>query len=159
MLIRKLRPGEELILRTVFHSSVHQLARAEYSPEQLSAWAPSDFEPAAWISNVQALNPWVVDVQGEIVAYADLQADGYIDHFYVSGSHGRRGYGAALLSHLVAEAKASGLELLFSKVSHSAQPLFLKHGFGIRSVNIFVLRGVEISNANMFKVLLDPPLQ
>src|SRR3546814_9457035 len=40
MLIRNFIPGEETELRRVFMSSVHELARGFYTPEQLDAWAP-----------------------------------------------------------------------------------------------------------------------
>lgn len=146
-----------MVLRKVFHSSVHQLARKDYSPVQRSAWAPDEFDPTAWVSMIQSIDPWVIEVHGDIVAYADLQPDGYIDHFYVSGGHGRRGYGSALMVHLLARGTTIGLESLHSKVSLTAQPLFLKYGFHIRSVNTFMLRGVEITNATMVNVLPTPP--
>lgn len=155
MLIRKCSAGEALELRKVFHSSVHELARHEYSAGQRAAWAPDEFDPEAWVAVIRSLDPWVVVVHGEIVAYADLQPDGYIDHFYVSGQQGRKGYGSALMAHVLAEANARRLAVLHAKVSLSAQPLFLKHGFCIRAVNTFMLRGVEISNATMVKQLRD----
>src|SRR3546814_14312552 len=40
MLIRNFIPGEERELRRVFMSSVHELARGFYTPEQPQAWAP-----------------------------------------------------------------------------------------------------------------------
>ena len=41
--------------------------------------------------------PFVAEIEGQIVGYADLQEDGYIDHFFVSGSMARRGVGSALM--------------------------------------------------------------
>ena len=36
---------------------------------------------------MQALRPLVAEEDGRVVGYADLQASGYIDHFFVSGKH------------------------------------------------------------------------
>ncbi|MFA7281744.1 MAG: GNAT family N-acetyltransferase [Sterolibacterium sp.] len=153
MRIRRLNQGEELALREIFFSSVHQLAKNHYSPEQLRAWSPMEFDRTKWISQIQALQPWVVLIDGELAAYADVQSDGYIDHFYVSGGHGGKGIGSALMAYLLAEARRTQMDSLYSKVSFSAQPLFLKNGFGITSVNTFMLRGIEISNATMVRKL------
>lgn len=153
MLIRKYHPGEELALRDIFHSSVHKLGSTCYSTDQLDVWAPNEFDPEQWILRIQKVNPWVLELEGQIAAFADLQPDGYIDLFYVSGLYGRRGLGSILLCHLIKEASPMGLCSLFSNVSLSAQPLFLKFGFTITSINTFMLRGVEISNARMVKRL------
>lgn len=112
-----------------------------------------EFDRTKWISQIQALQPWVVLIDGELAAYADVQSDGYIDHFYVSGGHGGKGIGSALMAYLLAEARRTQMDSLYSKVSFSAQPLFLKNGFGITSVNTFMLRGIEISNATMVRKL------
>jgi hypothetical protein len=39
MLIRDFRIGDEPVLASVMFSSVHELARNDYSPAQLEAWA------------------------------------------------------------------------------------------------------------------------
>ena len=44
MQIRDYMPGEEAILRDVFLSSVHQLARPYYTDEQINAWAPAAYD-------------------------------------------------------------------------------------------------------------------
>ncbi len=151
MLIRRIRDGEELGLRSIFHSSVHDHGRTHYSSEQRSAWAPATFDSEAWVTLMRSLRPWVVETADGLVAYGDLQPNGYIDHLYVAGSQGRKGFGSALMGHLLAEAKASGIDPIHARVSLTAQPLFLKHGFIITAVNTFILRGVEISNATMVR--------
>jgi putative acetyltransferase len=100
---------------------------------------------------MRSLRPWVVETADGLVAYGDLQPNGYIDHFYVAGSQGRKGFGSALMAHLLAEAKVNGIDRLHARVSLTAQPLFLNHGFIITTVNTFILRGVEISNATMVR--------
>ncbi|KAA8701490.1 GNAT family N-acetyltransferase [Pseudomonas cannabina] len=42
------------------------------------------------------MNPFVAVLDDHIVGYADVQASGYIDHFFVSGFHARQGIGQRL---------------------------------------------------------------
>ena len=39
-------PNDAPVLRAVFHSSVHQLARQHYTAAQLQAWATVDYDAA-----------------------------------------------------------------------------------------------------------------
>ncbi len=100
------------------------------------------------------LNPFVAVEQGEIVGYADVQTSGYIDHFYVSGNHPRRGIGALLMRTLHEEAGRLGLTELTSHVSKTAQPFFAAFGFVIVEHRSSVIRGVTVPNVSMRKTLL-----
>jgi len=86
-----------------------------------------------------------------IVGYADVQANGYIDHFYVSGHHPRQGIGNALMARIHEEAARLGLTELTSDVSRSAQPFYAHHGFEIVELRYPERRGVVIPNALMRK--------
>ena len=97
----------------------------------------------------RAPNPFVAELNGELVGYADLQANGYIDHFFVSGTHARRGIGSLLMKHLLGEAKALGLSELSSDVSRTAQPFYEKFGFVVIEQRRPERRGVIIPNALM----------
>src|SRR5690606_35285308 len=100
MLIREFIPGEEAILRDVFMSSVHHLAQGYYTTEQISAWAPATYDRERWREKIATIRPFVAVVDTQIAGYADLQASGYIDHFFVSGDFARRGVGSALMRHV-----------------------------------------------------------
>jgi putative acetyltransferase len=153
MIIREFQIGEELALHDVFYSSVNALAHACYTPDQIAAWAPAIFDRAGWIKRIRAISPFVVEDSGRLVAYGDLQPSGYIDHFYVAGSHARRGIGTALLEHICATAQKRGIDGLLSDVSLCAEPLFLRHGFSVILRKIVVVRGVDTPNARMARRL------
>ena len=108
MLIRELRPGDEAALAAVLASAVHEVAKADYTPEQLEAWAPTPFDEVRWGERIRALRPFVAEIEGIAVGYADLQASGYIDHFFVAGAYGRRGIGSALMARILDDARARG---------------------------------------------------
>ncbi|TMS59789.1 hypothetical protein MW7_001190 [Imbroritus primus] len=84
MSIRLFRPGDEPALFRVFHSAIHLVCARDYTAAQCSAWAPTQMDMAIWAERMRQLTPFVVEHDGEIIAYADLQPSGYIDHFFVS---------------------------------------------------------------------------
>lgn len=156
MRIRPLQAGEELALHAVFHSAIHGLASRDYTPEQIEAWSPSNFTAELqerWVSRVREIQPFVVEFEGRLVGYADIQPDGLIDHFFVEASVARRGIGSALMRHLLEVANARGLSVLTSKVSRTAQPFFKRFGFTIVEQQAPVVRGVAVPNALMRKEL------
>lgn len=149
MRIRRFRPGEEPALFEVYYSAIHEVASRDYSLAQVTAWAPRDLDAALWESRIRGINPFVVELEEVVVAYADLQANGYIDHFFVSGAHPRRGLGTMLMNHILTEAKSLGLRELTSDVSRTAQGFYEKFGFRVVEIRAPVLRGVVIPNALM----------
>jgi putative acetyltransferase len=153
MLIRDFRPGEEAGLRRVFMSSVHELASGFYTKEQLNAWAPHAYNGLHWAGKISSLRPFVAVINGRIAGYADLQASGYIDHFFVSGQFSGRGVGSALIGHIhqaAAQRKISGLS---AHVSLSAESFFGKHGFSIVQRQSVMVNGVSMDNALMSRKL------
>ncbi|MEO5521305.1 GNAT family N-acetyltransferase [Citrobacter youngae] len=153
MKIRRFKNGDEISLLSVFLSSVHTLASHYYTHEQIDAWAPSDIDPDRWTNRMRALRPFVVEVDGEIAGYADVQPNGYIDHFYVSGVYPRQGVGTLLMGRIHEEARQRGMGELTSNVSKAAEAFFLRHGFHVVERGFPVCRGVTLQNALMRKYL------
>ncbi|HCJ6372502.1 GNAT family N-acetyltransferase [Citrobacter sp. RHBSTW-00671] len=153
MKIRRFRNGDEISLFSVFLSSVHTLASHYYTHEQIVAWAPSDIDPDHWTNRMRALRPFVVEVDGEIAGYADVQPNGYIDHFYVSGAYPRQGVGTLLMDRIHEEARERGMAEFTSNVSKAAEAFFLRHGFHVVERGFPVCRGVTLQNALMRKYL------
>lgn len=98
---------------------------------------------------MRAIRPHVVEFEHRIVAYADVQSNGYIDHFFVSGDHARKGAGALLMTHILGIAEVSRMKTLTSHVSVTAQPFFARFGFHIVEVRRNEIRGVIVPNALM----------
>jgi len=102
---------------------------------------------------MQGLVPFVALAGGRVVGYADLQASGFIDHFYVAAEAGGQGVGGRLMHRILAQAAALGLAQLTSDVSLTAQPFFAHFGFEIVAHRGVDVRGVELRNAAMRKLL------
>jgi putative acetyltransferase len=137
----------------VFHSAVHGLAREHYTVEQRNAWSPQLIDQDQWILRMRGIRPFVVESDDHIVAYADAQPDGYIDHFYVSAPCARQGMGTLLMRRIHEAAGAQGMAVLTSDVSLTAQPFFKRFGFSVLEHRFPVIRGVVVPNAFMRKDL------
>ncbi len=156
IVLREFRLGDEPALRAVFESAIHEVAIRDYTPAQVDAWAPRVFDAALWARRMQGIAPFVVERDGRIVAYADVQASGYIDHFFVAASAAGQGLGGRLMRRLHARADELGIAVLTSEVSRTAQPFYRHFGFEVVDHHVNVVRGVELQYAAMRKVLRAP---
>ncbi|MCV2371141.1 GNAT family N-acetyltransferase [Roseateles oligotrophus] len=147
--VRDFQAGDEAATFPVFFSAIHEVASAHYSPELIEAWAPHDTDPQRWAQRIQGIKPFIAMRGGEMVGYADLQDNGYIDHFFVSARAQRIGVASALMRRILQSAAERGILLLYSDVSLSAQGLYQRFGFVIKEQQTFLFRGLEMSNARM----------
>lgn len=151
--IRRYRESEAAALWEVFATSVRVLAAADYTPEQIAAWAADDRPLSAWEERMRCIQPFVAEIDGSAVAYADVQADGYIDHFFVAPGVARQGVGSALMHRLHEEAAALELPRLYSHVSLTARPFFERWGFAVVEKRTVEVRSVTMHNFLMTKSL------
>ena len=153
MQIRSFREGDAPVLRAVFYSSVHALASQHYSREQLNAWAPHAYDATQWAERLRRNQPFIAEIDGRIAGFADLQASGYIDHFFVAGASAGRGVARALMAHIHEDAARRRISELFANVSLTAEPFFAKSGFVVEARQRVEVRGVVLANARMRKML------
>ena len=150
-IVREFRPGEEAALHSVFYSAVREVASRDYTSDQIAAWAPVEWDRTAWAARIRGIRPFVAEVDGEPVGYADVQANGYVDHFFVAAPWVRRGVGGTLMEKIHLRASDLGIKLLWSDVSRTAQPFFSRFGFRVVRESSAVIRGITVPNARMEK--------
>jgi len=148
-LIRDFCVGDESDLSRVFQSSIRELACFDYTTEQIEAWAGATLNFELWVERIRELKPFVVEIDGVIGAYADLQFDGYIDHFFVAGMCSQQGLGSLLMSHIIENAIAKGITTLTAEVSLNAQKFFTRFGFVVVEQRSRNIQGITLSNALM----------
>lgn len=127
--IRRFESGDEETLRTLFYYTVRKICINDYTDAQVSAWAPNIYVAEDWNKKIALLNPFVVLLDGQVVGYADLQPDGYVDHFFCHWQHQGKGVGTALMQQLIAEGARNFNHRLYANVSLTAKPFFERHGF------------------------------
>jgi putative acetyltransferase len=160
LMIRQFRDEDAPSLWRVYHSAIHGTAARDYSLEQIDAWAPASFDAEKWAARMRGINPFVAERNGEIVGYADVQPDGYIDHFFVAAVAARQGVGSRLMEEIHCTAEAQRLASLFAHVSITARPFFELWRFRVEREQTLVVSNVELKNFLMRKLLErphDPP--
>ncbi len=151
MNVRKYLPGEEKYIWELYYETIHNINIHDYTNEQIEAWAPSDLNESVWTNKIIEIDPYVVVIETKIVAYADLQENGYIDHFYCHHEHQRKGIGSFLFSFLEQLAISRNINKLISDVSITAKPFFESKGFIVIKKQYLNMKGQFLENYKMAK--------
>ena len=151
--IRRFESGDEETLRTLFYYTVRKICINDYTDAQVSAWAPNIYVAEDWNQKIALLNPFIVLLDGQVVGYADLQPDGYVDHFFCHWQHQGKGVGTALMQQLIAEGARNFNHRLYANVSLTAKPFFERHGFIVAKQQSVDIRGQTLTNFLMEKEL------
>jgi putative acetyltransferase len=157
MLIRPFVADDAPALALLFHVSVHEAGRRDYSPEQLSAWSPAPPDPAGLVARASDGRIFMVAVDdaGAQLAYGDVEADGHIDHLYCRPDAVGTGVASALYDRLEREAIERGMTRLYVEASEAARRLFKRKGFTVEKRRDLTIGGVALHNYMMAKPL--PP--
>ena len=151
MEIRKLRKGEEKEIWKLFYNTIRKINIKDYNENEIAAWAPDDFDINIAIKKFREIKPFVVITEGKIIAYADIQPDGYIDHFYCHYNYQGQGVGSALFSVLEKEAKEKGILEMYSNVSITARPFFEAMGFSVAKEQFISMKDQKLKNYRMVR--------
>lgn len=151
--IRPFVPADAAPTLEVFQRAIWRTAAADYSSEQIAAWAPADADLGAWMERRSQLNTVVAVVDGLIAGFTDVDPSGYIDMMFVHPASGRRGVATALLLWARTEAERLGASTLHTHVSITARPFFEAQGFAVDRERHPILRGVVMTNYAMSRTL------
>ncbi|HHR5899945.1 TPA: GNAT family N-acetyltransferase [Providencia alcalifaciens] len=149
--IKPYKPSDAEELHKIFYTSIHSIAASYYTKEQLDAWAPKMFKAEEWQNKMDLLMPFVAYRGNEIVGYADLQDDGYIDHFFVAQPC--CGIGTALIHQIINVAQFKRINKLWAHVSLSAEMFFKINQFEVIKRQKVTVRGMVLHNAVMVRML------
>ena len=151
MEVRKFRESDAKELWSLFYNTIHTVNSQDYDANQIAAWAPDDFDINLAIQKFKTIDPFVVTEEEKIVGYADIQADGYIDHFYCHHDFQRQGVGSMLFATLEKEAKEKGILTMHSNVSITARPFFESMGFSVEKEQVVQVKGQNLKNYKMIR--------
>ena len=140
-------------LLQLFKQTVREVNVAHYTTEQIAAWASDEIDEAAWAARFSGRFAIVAEAEDEIAGFAEMEANGQIDRFYVSTRHQGQGVGHALLTALVDHAQQCNITRLSADVSITARPFFERQGFVVIEPQTVTLRGVEFLNYRMTRSL------
>jgi putative acetyltransferase len=153
IVIRPFHLGDEAELRAIFFNTIRQINIRDYSQEQVQAWAPKAYDKTQWQVRISKINPFIAELDSTIVGYADIQGDGYIDHFFCHHLYQGKGVARALMQCLITKARHEGIEHIYSHASITARPFFEHFGFQLVKQQTVDIRGVTLTNFVMEKFL------
>ena len=153
LMLRKFQIGDETELRKLFFTTIRTVNIHDYSKAQVQAWAPDEYDHQAWLDKMLSLGPFVAKFEGQIVGYSDVQADGYINHFFCHAGFQGKGVGKTLMQTLHKAALQQGNKRLYSHVSISAKPFFEHFAFNTIKQQSVEIRGQKLRNFVMEKYL------
>jgi putative acetyltransferase len=153
MRVRRLKAADVPAVAALFTDTVHSVNTADYTPEQVEAWAPRPPDVAAWERSLAGRAAFVVEVGGEMAGFGDLGAEGYLDRLYVHRDHQRRGVATALAEALEAEAARRGAAEVTADASITALPFFVRRGYEVVGQQERLVRGARFTNHRVRKRL------
>lgn len=155
MLIRPFNSQDSEAVARLFHDTIHRVNAADYSPEQLKAWAPADIHFKDWKAACTETYTAVCHPEGAetVTGFGMLKDTGHVDCFYVHHLWQGRGIGRLIMEHLTSRALAQGADLMTSDVSITAVPFFRSCGFHILCEQQVSVRGATLTNFRMEKPL------
>lgn len=152
--IRAYRSEDARATLEVFTAAVLETASADYTPEQLEAWArPQRRDLTEWNAAMLSRRSIVAECRGAVVGFSDVSRKGYIDMVYVAPEHTRRGIASSLMQHIETLARREQQPLVTAHVSLTARPFFEGQGFVVETELSAERGGVQLTNFLMRKRL------
>jgi putative acetyltransferase len=170
--IRRFRFEDAEQVAALFHHTVREVNRADYSLSQVQAWAPDDLGFRNWAEVCRNRITYVADLQSVIVGFGELVENlvtnslvtnsnlegvtpnhGYIDCFYCHHQYQRLGIGTRLYQTIEATALDLGMTHLTVAASITARPFFERMGFVVQQSQYVNCRGEVFLNYLMAKNL------
>ena len=156
-MIRRFRTGDEIAICQIFQRAIHELARADYTQEQLNAWASRHTEVDSWRQRCELKRPFVKELDGQVVGFIEFDPDGHVDCTYVDPSYAGRGIMTEVMETIKTEAIEMGLSKLFAEASKTARSFFERNGFVWVRDNRVTIDGISLENFIMECDLRDKP--
>jgi putative acetyltransferase len=148
-MVREYRLDDLVGVVILFQRSVREVASRDYSPAQISAWAPESPDLEAWARRLETGGVFVYDRNDQIAGFARVDDTGYVDLLYVHPEVQRQGIARALFDRMISWAVNRGIRHLRSDVSITARPFFESGGFRVVTQQAVQRRGVSLQNFRM----------
>jgi|SRR5215210_1736561 len=154
--VRDADAGDAPTVAALFHDTILNVNAGDYSVAQVGAWAGPAPDPEMWKKRIDAdgdaRRMFVATVEGQVLGFAELEADGHLDTLYVHHDFQGCGIASRLLDRIEAEAKRLRVGRLYTEASITAEPFFRGRGFSVVRPQLVELRGHTFRNFVMEKL-------
>lgn len=148
MVIRKYRSTDCGYLAELFYNTVHVINAADYTEEQLNAWASGAVDLEGWNRSFQEHHTFVAVIDEQIVGFADMDDIGYLDRLYVHKDFQHRGIATALCDKLEGTVRSPQFT---THASVTAKPFFEGRGYKVEKGQQVERDGILLTNYVMVK--------
>lgn len=153
MTLRPYKEEDKYEIVQLFYNTVHTVNREHYTESELNAWASGAIDVAEWCAPLANSYTLVMEGDGVIVGFGNIEQTGYLDRLYVHHLHQRQGISSSIVAALEKWACQNNIPLVTVHASITAVPFFVKRNYHILHEN-FVTRGeLRIKNYYMQKYL------
>ncbi len=149
--IRKYKETDNFTLLNLLKESVRQIDENDYSYEEKEAWI-NGIDETRFYAALKLHDTYVAAYDSEIIGFADMADDGYLDHLYIAPSFQKSGIAGLLCD--VLESQFQGIELSVH-ASICAKPFFEKRGYQVVKKQQVERLGVQLTNFVMKKIQLN----
>ena len=155
--LREYRREDLEEMERLFFETVHTVNAADYTEEQLWAWADKEVDHRAWHESFCRHRTVIAELGGRIAGFGDMAPDGYLDRLYVHREEQGQGIGTAICDYLEGEqaeagSRTEGKEKRFvTHASVTARPFFEKRGYRVVKEQLVERKGVMLTNYMMEK--------
>ena len=129
----------------LFYGTVHTVNAADYTSEQLDAWAPKDMDASVWDASLKRHYAVVAVEEGKIIGFGDIDADGYLDRLYVRAEYIGKGVGTAICDRLESAVRGNTV----THASVTARLFFEKRGYVVVKEQQVERKGILLANSIM----------
>lgn len=148
MICREYRPEDCKKMAELFYETVHTVNAADYTEEQLDAWADGQVNLEKWNDSFLEHDTIVAEEDGVLIGFGDMDENGYLDRLYVHKDYQRRGIASEICARLEARAKVRCFE---THASVTARPFFEKQGYRAVYEQQVERKGIYLTNFVMKK--------
>ncbi|GLS90357.1 acetyltransferase [Psychromonas marina] len=150
--IRNFDINDVAITWNIKFNTIRTINRQDYTVEQTKRWAPEHYDMNLWRKRITDMNPFIAELDGNIVGFADLQDDGYIDHFFCHSEYQGAGVGRALMEHILSVGASKGISRFYSQVSLTARCFYEHFGFHVVKEQQVAIADGKLTNFVMQKI-------
>ena len=148
MKIREYKSSDCNEIADLFYNTVHFINAKDYTEDQLNVWATGNINIDKW--NESFLNNYtvVVEEDGIIIGFGDINNEGYLDRLYVHKDYQSIGVATAICDRLE---KKYEVERITTHASITAKSFFEKRGYRVIKKQFVERHGVRLINYIMEK--------
>ena len=151
MITRKATKNDVSRITQLFYETVNSVNQKDYSKAQIAIWSGNSQNIDYWLNCIKSQFFIVAEKDSLIIGFASLDEMACVDFMYVHKDFQNVGVATKLLDALELDAYKKKFTGIWSDVSTTAKPFFLKKGFKEKEIFTKKVHDTEFENTIMIK--------